>query len=64
MEIIRVEVIEPKGRKRKFKPLWLAWLGETMPPVEQLWLKYLRRFAIEMCQPQYPHRYLHLYTAA
>lgn len=47
MEIIRVEVIEPKGRKRKFKPLWLAWLGETMPPVEQLWLKYLRRFAIE-----------------
>ena len=22
MEIIRVEVIEPKGRKRKFKPQW------------------------------------------
>jgi hypothetical protein len=45
MEILRVEVIEPKGRKRKFQPLWLAWLGETMPPVEQLWLQYLRRFA-------------------
>ncbi|MHC5716676.1 hypothetical protein [Nostoc sp.] len=24
MEIIRVEVIKPAGRNRKFKPLWLA----------------------------------------
>ncbi|MEH1794386.1 hypothetical protein [Nostoc sp.] len=24
MEIIRVEVIKPAGRHRKFKPLWLA----------------------------------------
>ena len=47
MEIFRVEVIEPLGRNRKFQPMWLAWLGETMPNVETLWLKYLRRFALE-----------------
>ena len=47
MEIIRVEVIQPVGRKRKFNPLWLAWLGQTMPPLENFWHKYLRRFALE-----------------
>lgn len=47
MEIIRVEVIEPKGRKRPFKPLWLAWVGLTMPMLKVLWRKYLRRFSLE-----------------
>ncbi len=47
MEIIRVEVLEPVGRKRKFQVLWLAWLGETMPALQVLWRVYLRRFALE-----------------
>ena len=47
MEVLRVEVLKPIGRKRKFNPLWLAWLGETMPPLEQLWWKYLRRFGVD-----------------
>ncbi len=47
MEIIRVEVIQPVGRNRKFQPLWLAWLGQTMPALEDLWHKYLRRFTLE-----------------
>lgn len=47
MEIIRVEILDPLKGRRKFKPLWLAWLGQTMPPLEDLWLKYLRRFALE-----------------
>ncbi len=34
MEIIRVEVIKPTGRHRKFKPLWLAWVGKTMPTLD------------------------------
>jgi len=46
MEIIRVEMLEQAG-KRRFKPLWLAWLGQTMPPLDRLWLNYLRRFAVE-----------------
>ena len=47
MEIIRVEVLDAKGGKRRFAPMWLAWLGQTMPPLETLWSKYLRRFALE-----------------
>ena len=47
MDILRVEVLQPKGRKRKFKPIWLAWVRETLLPLEQLWNKYLRRFALE-----------------
>lgn len=47
MEIIRVEVLEPKTGKSGLKPLWLAWLGKTMPPLETLWSSYLRRFALE-----------------
>ena len=47
MEIMRVEVLETKAGKRCLKPMWLAWLGMTMPPLEALWLSYLRRFAVE-----------------
>ncbi len=47
MEVIRVEVLTPVGRKRKFQPLWLAWLGQTMPPLQTIWRTYLRRFALE-----------------
>lgn len=46
MEIIRVEILQPVGRNRQFQPLWLAYLGQTqtMPALEALWHKYLRRF--------------------
>ena len=27
--------------------LWLAWVGEKMPTLPQLWRLYLRRFAID-----------------
>jgi hypothetical protein len=47
MELLRVEVLQPVGRKRKFQPLWLVWLGDTFPPLCQLWVKYLRRFACD-----------------
>jgi hypothetical protein len=47
MALIRVEVLETRTGKRRFRPLWLAWLGKTMPPLETLWLKYFRRFALE-----------------
>ncbi|MEH1961770.1 MAG: hypothetical protein V7L05_18185 [Nostoc sp.] len=29
------------------KPLWLAWVGEEMPPLEEVWCLYLRRFTID-----------------
>ncbi len=47
MDILRVEVVQPKGRRRKFKPLWLAWVRQSLMPLERLWNKYLRRFALE-----------------
>ena len=47
MELLRIEIIKPTGKRRKFKPLWLAWVGETMPSLGKLWQKYLQRFSIE-----------------
>jgi len=47
MAVIRVEVLAPHNGKRRLQPMWLAWLGKTMPPLETLWLSYLRRFAVE-----------------
>lgn len=47
MEILRVEVLEPVGGKRKLPVLWLAWIGETLPDLHWLWQTYLRRFDLE-----------------
>lgn len=47
MEIVCVEIIVPRKRRRAFKPLWLAWLGLSMPNLDDLWRQYLRRFNIE-----------------
>jgi hypothetical protein len=47
MEILRVEVLQENGNSRRWKPMWLAWLGQQMPPLASLWLSYLRRFAVE-----------------
>ena len=27
--------------------MWLVWLGKQMPPLQELWHKYLRRFAVD-----------------
>ena len=47
MEIVRVEIIEAKGKRRTFKPLWLAWVGEKTASLDGLWQRYLQRFSIE-----------------
>jgi hypothetical protein len=47
MLLIRVERLDAQGNLRELKPLWLAWVGEEMPPVEQVWRLYLRRFTID-----------------
>ena len=46
MTLVLVERLDDTGQP-KHKPLWLAWTGETMPALEDLWKLYLRRFAIE-----------------
>jgi len=39
-QVIRVTHLHCAG-------LWLAWVGEQMPSLEQIWRLYLRRFAID-----------------
>jgi len=47
MLLLQVERLEQKRSGRVFKPLWLAWVGEQIPPLEEVWRLYLRRFAID-----------------
>lgn len=47
MSLIRVERLDEQGHLRVSKPLWLAWVGEEMPPLEEVWTLYLRRFTID-----------------
>ena len=47
MSLILVERLNQNGSKRVAKPLWLAWIGEDMPPLIELWRLYLRRFGVD-----------------
>ncbi|MGH1395960.1 MAG: hypothetical protein ACRAVC_18325 [Trichormus sp.] len=47
MSLIRVERLDADGNLRVSKPLWLAWVGEEMPPLEEVWQLYLRRFTVD-----------------
>ena len=47
MLVLRVERLDAQGNLRGSKPLWLAWVGEEMPPLEKVWRLYLRRFTID-----------------
>jgi len=46
MHVIQVERLG-EDQLRKFKPLWLIWVGEQMPTLTEIWPQYLRRFAID-----------------
>lgn len=47
MDLLRVERLDEKPSGRVPKPLWLAWVGEEMPPLTEGRQLYLRRFAID-----------------
>ena len=47
MLVLRVERLDAQGNLRVLKPLWLAWVGEEMPSLEEVWRLYLRRFTID-----------------
>ena len=47
MNLILVERVESTNSGKKLKPLWLVWIGQTMPKVETLWKQYLRRFCVD-----------------
>ena len=50
MSLLRVERLDEHGNLRVLKPLWLAWVGEQMPPLSEVWQLYLRRFTIDQRQ--------------
>lgn len=47
MQLILVERLDQAGNRRSDKPVWLCWVGETMPPLEQTWQLYCRRFGVD-----------------
>lgn len=47
MIIVRIERLDARGTRRDPKELWLAWVGEEPPPLEEWWRLYLRRFGEE-----------------
>jgi len=44
MHLIQVERLTTE---RVYPPLWLVWVGQTLPDLNHLWQHYLRRFAID-----------------
>ena len=47
MLLLRVERLDKQRSWAVPKPLWLAWVGDEMPPLTEVWRLYLRRFAID-----------------
>lgn len=46
ISLLRVERLSQRTGKA-IKPMWLAWVGEQMPPLTEVWRLYLRRFAVD-----------------
>jgi len=47
LQVLRITVSSKHASQRSPKPMWLGWLGESMPALEQTWRCYLRRFAVD-----------------
>lgn len=45
--LMRVERLEMRPSGKMPKSLWLAWVGEQMPSLDEVWRLYLRRFGID-----------------
>src|SRR4028119_80640 len=47
MSVVLVERLTTDGCAKTNKPMWLAFVGLKMPPPDEVWRLYLRRFAID-----------------
>jgi hypothetical protein len=45
--VLRLERRKARGTRRDPKELWVAWIGESPPPLAEWWRLYLRRFAVD-----------------
>lgn len=46
MSLVSIACQSRSGRPR-LRPLWVAWMGDTPPPLRQLWSLYLRRGTVD-----------------
>jgi hypothetical protein len=47
LQVLRITMTGRQSLNRSSKPVWLVWLGKSMPCLDQLWRCYLRRFAVD-----------------
>jgi hypothetical protein len=47
LHLILVERLDEHGNRCTDKPVWLSWVGEAMPALEQIWQLYCRRFGVD-----------------
>lgn len=47
LTLIQVQRLDASGQATAVRPLWLAWVGQAMPKLAELWSYYLCRFALE-----------------
>lgn len=47
MTLILLERLDINRNHRQAKPLWLVWIGDNQPELENIWQQYLRRFTID-----------------
>lgn len=47
LQVLRITVSGQGTAKRSPKSMWLGWIGDEMPSLEQAWRFYLRRFAVD-----------------
>ena len=47
MELLRINRTGEKLTHKEHKPMWLVWVGGTLPALESVWRDYLRRFAVD-----------------
>jgi hypothetical protein len=47
VQLILVERLDAAGNRRSDKPVWLAWAGEAMPSLCDIWSLYCRRFKVD-----------------
>ena len=47
VSLFRIERPAARGSRRDPRVVWLGWCGEPLPPLQETWRDYLRRYVIE-----------------
>lgn len=47
MELLKITRHSSDLSKKERQPMWLVWIGQSIPSLEEIWRDYLRRFAVD-----------------